>query len=54
MNKKLQKNIEKRHKEEAKQREEAEKARKKEFKKYQDYVVDSVVKQNKNEDHSRS
>ena len=52
MDKKLQKNIEKRHKEEQKQREEAEKARKKEFKKYENYVADSVVKQHKESNHS--
>ncbi|COQ87039.1 Uncharacterised protein [Streptococcus pneumoniae] len=50
MDKKLQKNIEKRHKEEDKLRDEAEKARKKEFKKYKDYTAKSVVKQNKEAD----
>ncbi|MCC3683069.1 hypothetical protein LLE75_09725, partial [Staphylococcus epidermidis] len=44
--------IEKRHKEEQKQREEAVKARKKEFKKYENYVADSVVKQHKESNHS--
>lgn len=47
MEKKLQKQIEKRHKEEDKLREEADKSRKKEFKKYKDYTAKSVVKQNK-------
>ncbi len=39
MNKKLQKNIEKRHKEEQKRQQEADKARIKSFKKYKDYVA---------------
>ncbi|MDS3990334.1 hypothetical protein O3657_00860 [Staphylococcus capitis] len=53
MNKKLQKNIEKRHKQEEKQQEAEKKARKKEFKKYDDYVAGSVVKQNKESDNTQ-
>ncbi|MBO0928476.1 hypothetical protein J2P86_03845 [Staphylococcus sp. 30400_3112M30941] len=50
MNKILQKNIEKRHKEEQKQQQEAEKARIKSFKKYKDYVARSPKTQNKSND----
>jgi len=49
LSKLLQKNIDKRHKEEEKVQEKNKKARLSEFKKYKDYVAKSVVKQN-NED----